>query len=107
MEHVTTVAASDAPNDWYETRVIGGLMAYWTYRHLGNLSLQELAKTRRINVFAKPATPPPSSRDGRTGTSRSLRQSGKLADLSNVCSNKRPVPARSPRALFRRRSPKR
>jgi len=30
--------------DWYETRVIGGLMAYWAYQHLGNLSPQELAK---------------------------------------------------------------
>jgi PhoD-like phosphatase len=30
--------------DWYETRVIGGLMAYWVYQHLGNLSPDELAK---------------------------------------------------------------
>jgi hypothetical protein len=30
--------------DWYETRVIGGLMAYWVYQHLGNLSPAELAK---------------------------------------------------------------
>ena len=30
--------------DWYEDRVIGGLMAYWIYQHLGNLSPAELAK---------------------------------------------------------------
>jgi PhoD-like phosphatase len=30
--------------DWYETRIIGGLMAYWIYQHLGNLSPAELAK---------------------------------------------------------------
>ena len=29
--------------DWYEGRVIGGLMAYWIYQHLGNLSPSELA----------------------------------------------------------------
>lgn len=28
--------------DWYETRIIGGLMAYWIYQHLGNLSPREL-----------------------------------------------------------------
>ena len=28
--------------DWYEGRVIGGLMAYWIYQHLGNLSPAEL-----------------------------------------------------------------
>jgi phosphodiesterase/alkaline phosphatase D-like protein len=30
--------------DWYEGRVIGGLMAYWVYQHLGNLSPSELAE---------------------------------------------------------------
>lgn len=30
--------------DWYETRIIGGLTAYWIYQHLGNLSPQELAE---------------------------------------------------------------
>ncbi|ULE34098.1 alkaline phosphatase D family protein [Mycobacterium sp. IDR2000157661] len=29
---------------WYEDRVLGGLMAYWVYQHLGNLSPQELAE---------------------------------------------------------------
>lgn len=29
--------------DWYETRIHGGLMAYWIYQHLGNLSPRELA----------------------------------------------------------------
>ncbi|GAT08997.1 alkaline phosphatase D family protein [Mycolicibacterium novocastrense] len=30
--------------DWYQTRIIGGLMAYWIYQHLGNMSPDELAK---------------------------------------------------------------
>ena len=30
--------------DWYEGRVIGGLMSYWIYQHLGNLSPRELAE---------------------------------------------------------------
>jgi phosphodiesterase/alkaline phosphatase D-like protein len=32
--------------DWYETRIIGGLMAYWIYQHLGNLSPAELAEEK-------------------------------------------------------------
>ncbi|HEX2213563.1 MAG TPA: alkaline phosphatase D family protein [Mycobacterium sp.] len=32
--------------EWYETRVLGGLMAYWVYQHIGNLSPQELAKDK-------------------------------------------------------------
>lgn len=30
--------------DWYETRIIGGLMAYWIYQHLGNMSPAELSE---------------------------------------------------------------
>ena len=30
--------------DWYADRVIGGLMAYWIYQHLGNLSPTELSE---------------------------------------------------------------
>ncbi|OBI78070.1 alkaline phosphatase D family protein, partial [Mycobacterium sp. E740] len=29
--------------DWYQTRIMGGLMAYWIYQHLGNMSPKELA----------------------------------------------------------------
>ena len=32
--------------DWYEPRIIGGLMAYWIYQHLGNLSPAELAEDK-------------------------------------------------------------
>lgn len=32
--------------DWYQTRIIGGLMAYWIYQHLGNLSPAELAENK-------------------------------------------------------------
>jgi hypothetical protein len=29
-------------NDWYERRIDSGLMSYWVYQHLGNLSCHEL-----------------------------------------------------------------
>ncbi len=32
--------------DWYETRIVGGLMAYWIYQHLGNLSPADLAQEK-------------------------------------------------------------
>jgi hypothetical protein len=30
--------------DWWPDRISGGLVSYWVYQHLGNLSLQELAE---------------------------------------------------------------
>jgi PhoD-like phosphatase len=39
--------------DWYETRIVGGLMAYWVYQHLGNLSPQELAKDETYQRIAE------------------------------------------------------
>lgn len=39
--------------DWYEGRVIGGLMAYWIYQHLGNLSCQELAEDETFQALQK------------------------------------------------------
>ncbi len=38
--------------DWYETRIIGGLMAYWIYQHLGNLSPRELAEDETFQRLA-------------------------------------------------------
>jgi hypothetical protein len=32
-------------HDWYELRVDSGLMAYWVYQHLGNLSCDELDRS--------------------------------------------------------------
>ncbi|MGY1642417.1 alkaline phosphatase D family protein [Geodermatophilus sp. SYSU D00703] len=32
--------------DWWEGRIAGGLVSYWVYQHLGNLSPQELAENR-------------------------------------------------------------
>lgn len=37
--------------DWYETRIIGGLMAYWVYQHLGNLSPRELAEDETFQAL--------------------------------------------------------
>lgn len=31
-------------HDWYERRIGSGLMAYWVYQHLGNLSITELGE---------------------------------------------------------------
>lgn len=40
--------------DWYEERVIGGLMAYWVYQHLGNLSPAELAEDETFQKIIAP-----------------------------------------------------
>ena len=32
--------------DWWTGRIIGGLVSYWVYQHLGNLSPQELAENK-------------------------------------------------------------
>lgn len=32
--------------DWWEGRISGGLVSYWVYQHLGNLSPQELAENK-------------------------------------------------------------
>ena len=39
--------------DWYEGRVIGGLMAYWVFQHLGNLSPRELADDETFQELQK------------------------------------------------------
>ncbi|HEY7051875.1 MAG TPA: alkaline phosphatase D family protein [Mycobacterium sp.] len=39
--------------DWYETRIIGGLMAYWIYQHLGNLSPQELVEEQTFQAVSE------------------------------------------------------
>lgn len=36
--------ADKRATSWYYTRIIGGLMSYWIYQHLGNLSPAELAE---------------------------------------------------------------
>ncbi|WP_346619676.1 alkaline phosphatase D family protein [Blastococcus montanus] len=33
-------------NDWWTGRICGGLVSYWVYQHLGNLSPQELADNK-------------------------------------------------------------
>ena len=54
--------------DWYEGRVIGGLMAYWIYQHLGNLSPAELAedeafgRCRTARTAARSSATSPSGR---------------------------------------------
>src|SRR4051812_11672937 len=33
-------------SDWWRPRISGGLISYWIYQHLGNLSPQELAEDK-------------------------------------------------------------
>ncbi|MGY2081923.1 alkaline phosphatase D family protein [Modestobacter sp. SYSU DS0657] len=35
--------AEVTPTDWWQRRICGGLVSYWVYQHLGNLSPRELA----------------------------------------------------------------
>lgn len=36
--------AEVTPSDWWHERICGGLVSYWVYQHLGNLSPNELAE---------------------------------------------------------------
>jgi hypothetical protein len=36
--------AETTPTDWWHRRICGGLVSYWVYQHLGNLSPNELAE---------------------------------------------------------------
>ncbi len=38
LEHLLVLARGDARNEWWHEHVIGALMSYWVYQHLGNLS---------------------------------------------------------------------
>ena len=38
---------------WYEERIVDGLMAYWVYQHLGNLSLDELRETEVLDEIRR------------------------------------------------------
>lgn len=40
-------------SDWYQTRITGGLMAYWVYQHLGNLPPAELAKDETFQQVSR------------------------------------------------------
>jgi hypothetical protein len=47
-------------HEWYERRISGGLMAYWVYQHLGNLSPRELREEelpRRVLATSGDAGP--------------------------------------------------
>ncbi len=39
--------------EWYGTRVIGGLMAYWIYQHLGNLTPEELLEDKTFREVCR------------------------------------------------------
>jgi hypothetical protein len=37
--------AEVTPSDWWQRRICGGMVSYWIYQHLGNLSPNELAES--------------------------------------------------------------
>ena len=41
---------------WWDKRIVGGLMSYWVYQHLGNLSPEDLLDDERYVAVAAPAT---------------------------------------------------
>ncbi|MDY6998895.1 MAG: alkaline phosphatase D family protein [Actinomycetota bacterium] len=51
---------------WYETRILGGLMAYWVYQHLGNLTPGELADNPTLQEIRR-------TRDGTAALRRMAR----------------------------------
>ena len=38
LEHLDLAARGDASEAWWHRRITGGLVGYWVYQHLGNLS---------------------------------------------------------------------
>src|SRR3954471_11576879 len=80
-------------SDWWAPRISGGLVSYWIYQHLGNLSPQELAENKTWQAGQDPGAgegaaepllggrrrPPPRRRRwarGRGARTRSRRASG-------------------------------
>ncbi|MCZ2806778.1 alkaline phosphatase D family protein [Modestobacter sp. VKM Ac-2983] len=47
--------AEVTPTDWWRKRICGGLVSYWVYQHLGNLSPQELAENETWQAIQKNA----------------------------------------------------
>ncbi len=39
---------------WWKERIVGGLVSYWVYQHIGNLSPQELAEDARFRALSEP-----------------------------------------------------
>ena len=42
LEHLGHLGTRDPPKRWWQDHVIGGLMTYWLYQHLGNLSPEQV-----------------------------------------------------------------
>jgi hypothetical protein len=45
--------------DWWHQRAVGGLMSYWVYQHLGNLSPRELDRNPEYREVREAADPEP------------------------------------------------
>jgi len=48
--------AEVTPTDWWQRRISGGLVSYWVYQHLGNLSPNELAESDLWQAIGRSAS---------------------------------------------------
>jgi hypothetical protein len=67
--------ATASQEPWWQGRITGGLVSYWVYQHLGNLSLQELAENKTWQAIQGMGPDDP-TRDAEPV----LRQMAELAD---------------------------
>ena len=51
---------------WFDDHIRAGLMAYWVFQHLGNLSPASSRRAGSTTPYARPSTPPSCSRRGWT-----------------------------------------
>ena len=50
LEHLALLARGDGRKAWWHGRAVGGIISYWIYQHLGNLSPRELDENE---IYAK------------------------------------------------------
>lgn len=55
---------------WWHERIVSGLMSYWVYQHLGNLSPPNWRRTRSTRRYAPPPTAPNCCAGSRPGPTR-------------------------------------
>ncbi|TKJ33234.1 alkaline phosphatase D family protein [Blastococcus sp. CCUG 61487] len=67
--------ATMAREPWWQGRIIGGLVSYWVYQHLGNLSPQELAENEPWRAIQRMSAADPAADAGPM-----LREMAELAD---------------------------
>ena len=58
LEHLRLLARGDAAKSWWHRRATAGIMSYWVYQHLGNLSPRRSTKTSSTGGSAATSTRP-------------------------------------------------